>query len=203
VSRGRLLFATTNAGKLAELRGLVGDALEVLSLADFPAVAVSPEDGATFAANAEQKALHYARATSVPALADDSGLCVDALGGAPGVHSARYVEGTDEDRWRALLRAMESVSDELRTACFRCALCLALPSGKTWVEEGECRGRIARTPVGEGGFGYDPVFQLPGGKHMAELSKAQKSALSHRGEAFRRMRPHLEALAQLLATQAR
>lgn len=203
MSRGRLLFATTNAGKLAELRGLVGDALEVLSLADFPGVAVSPEDGATFAANAEQKALHYARATGVPALADDSGLCVDALSGAPGVHSARYVEGTDEDRWRALLRAMDAVADDQRTARFRCALCLALPTGKTWLEEGECRGRIARAPAGEGGFGYDPVFQLPSGKHMAELSKAQKSAISHRGEAVRRMRPHLEALATTLSQQDR
>jgi XTP/dITP diphosphohydrolase len=203
VSRGQLLFATTNAGKLAELRGLVGDGLEVRSLADFPGVAVSPEDGATFAANAEQKALHYARATGVPVLADDSGLCVDALGGAPGVHSARYVDGSDEDRFRALLRAMESVAEEQRTARFRCALCLALPTGKTWLEEGECKGRIARAPVGEGGFGYDPVFQLPGGKHMAELSKAQKSALSHRGEAFRRMRPHLEALAVTLSRHGR
>ena len=195
MSRGKLLFATTNAGKLSELRGLVGEALEVLSLSDFPGVPVSPEDGATFAANAEQKALHYARATGVPALADDSGLCVDALGGAPGVHSARYVEGTDADRWQALLHALDGIADADRGAGFRCALCLALPSGKTWLEEGECRGRIARAPAGEGGFGYDPVFQLPGGKHMAELTKAQKSAISHRGEAFRRMRPHLEALA--------
>jgi len=198
VTRGRLLFATTNAGKLAELRGLVGDALEVLSLADFPGVGESPEDGDTFAANAEQKALFYARAAGVPALADDSGLCVDALGGAPGVRSARYVAGTDADRWRALLGALENVPDDRRGAAFRCALCLALPSGKTWLEEGECRGRIARAPVGEGGFGYDPVFQLSSGKSMAELTKPQKSAISHRGEAFRRMRPHLEALAATL-----
>jgi len=195
VSRGKLLFATTNAGKLAELRGLVGEALEVLSLQDFPGVGESPEDGDTFAANAEQKALFYARAAGVPALADDSGLCVDALGGAPGVRSARYVAGTDSDRWRALLKALEEVPDAERGAGFRCALCLALPAGKTWMEEGECRGRIARGPVGEGGFGYDPVFELASGKTMAELTKAQKSAISHRGEAFRRMRPHLEALA--------
>ncbi|MBM4378016.1 MAG: RdgB/HAM1 family non-canonical purine NTP pyrophosphatase [Deltaproteobacteria bacterium] len=195
MTRGRLLFATTNPGKLAELRGLVGEALEVLSLADFPGVGESPEDGDTFAANAEQKALFYARAAGVPALADDSGLCVEALSGAPGVRSARYVPGTDADRWRALLTALEDVPDDRRGAAFRCALCLALPTGKTWLEEGECRGRIARQPVGEGGFGYDPVFQLPSGKTMAELTKAQKSAVSHRGEAFRRMRPHLEALA--------
>ena len=195
MSRARLLFATTNAGKLGELRGLVGEALEVLSLADFPGVGESPEDGDTFAANAEQKALFYARATGVPALADDSGLCVDALGGAPGVRSARYVAGTDEDRFRALLTALEDVPDDRRGAAFRCALCLALPSGRTWLEEGECRGRITRGPSGDGGFGYDPVFQLAGGKCMAELTKAQKSAISHRGEAFRRMRPHLEALA--------
>lgn len=189
----RLLFATTSEGKLAELKALVGDDLELLSLKDFPAVPVAPETGATFEANSEEKALFYARATKVAALADDSGLCVDALNGAPGIHSARYAEGTDLDRIQKLLRELEGVTR--RTASFRCALTLALPSGKTVTEVGECKGAIADAPHGMHGFGYDPIFVLASGKTMAELNKMQKSAISHRGEAFKRMRPHLEALA--------
>lgn len=189
----RLLFATTNKGKLAELRSLLGDDVEVLSLDDFPDVPVAPENGETFEANAEEKALFYARATKIPALADDSGLCVDALNGMPGVHSARYADGSDLDRVNKLLRELEGATN--RAASFRCALCLALPTGKTFIEVGECRGQIAHEPRGEHGFGYDPVFQLASGKTMAELTKLQKSAISHRGDAFKKMRRHLvEAL---------
>ncbi|MFL5322143.1 MAG: RdgB/HAM1 family non-canonical purine NTP pyrophosphatase [Myxococcaceae bacterium] len=191
----KLLFATTNEGKLKELRALVGDAVEVLSLKDFPAVTISPETGDTFEANAEQKALHYAKATKTAALADDSGLCVDALGGAPGIHSARYVEGSDADRTQRVLEVMREVPEEKRGAQFRCALCLALPSGKTVIEVGEMKGKIGHEPRGTNGFGYDPIFVLVSGKTTAELTQAQKSALSHRGEAFRKMRPHLEAWA--------
>lgn len=189
----KLLFATTNEGKLSELKALVGGDIEVLSLKDFPDVPTSPESGDTFEANAEEKALFYMRATKVPALADDSGLCVDALNGAPGVHSARYAEGTDLDRIQKLLRELEGVTK--RTASFRCALTLALPSGKTVTEVGECKGSIGDAPQGMHGFGYDPVFVLASGKTMAELNKMQKSAVSHRGEAFKKLRPHLEALA--------
>jgi len=193
----RLLFATTNPGKLGELRALVGDGVEVLSLADFPQVPEAVEDGATFEANALKKAHHYAKATGVASLADDSGLCVDALGGAPGVHSARYAEGSDRDRYLKLLEAMAPVPDAQRGAAFRCALALATPEGHHTVEVGACPGSIGREPRGTHGFGYDPVFLLPGGQRtMAELTKPEKSAISHRGRAFQKLRPVLEAFAQ-------
>ncbi|MGZ3460951.1 MAG: RdgB/HAM1 family non-canonical purine NTP pyrophosphatase [Archangium sp.] len=192
----RLLFATTNAGKLRELRGLVGDAVEVLALSDLPPVPEPVEDGDTFEQNAEIKARAYADATGLPALADDSGLCVDALGGRPGVHSARYAEGSDQARYEKLLGELSGVPDEARTAAFVCALCLALPGrGRSLVEVGRCEGRIGHEPRGSHGFGYDPVFVLPGGKTLAELTSEEKAGLSHRGVAFRKMRPHLLALA--------
>jgi XTP/dITP diphosphohydrolase len=194
----RLLFATTSAGKLRELRALVaGLPLEVLCLADVPAVPEVEEDGATFAENARKKALGYARATGLLALADDSGLCVDALGGRPGVLSARYAPGDDRARYEKVLRELEAVEEARRGAAFRCALCLASPAGVLAEEEGECRGRILRAPAGQGGFGYDPVFYVPeAGRTMAELSLEEKQRVSHRGRAFALMRPHLEALAR-------
>ncbi|HEX8437449.1 RdgB/HAM1 family non-canonical purine NTP pyrophosphatase [Archangium sp.] len=192
----RLLFATTNPGKLRELRGLVGDAVEVLALSDLPPVPEPVEDGATFEENAEKKARAYAEATGLPALADDSGLCVDALGGRPGVHSARYAEGSDKARYEKLLGELSGVPDEKRTAAFMCALCLALPGrGPSLIEVGRCEGRIGDAPKGEHGFGYDPVFVLPGGKTMAELTKEEKAAISHRGRAFQKMKPRLLAWA--------
>ena len=191
----RLLFATTNAGKLKELRGLVGDAVEVVSLKDLPPVPEPVEDGETFEANAEKKARAYAQATGLPSLADDSGLCVDALGGRPGVHSARYAPGDDRARYEKLLGELSSVPEERRTASFRCALCLALPGGKSHIEVGRCEGRILNGPKGAHGFGYDPVFFIPAlGKTMAELTSEEKAGVSHRGEAFRKMQPVLLAL---------
>jgi XTP/dITP diphosphohydrolase len=192
----RLLFATTNAGKLKELRGLVGGAVEVVSLKDLPPVPEPVEDGETFEANAEKKARAYAQATGLPSLADDSGLCVDALGGRPGVHSARYAPGDDRARYEKLLGELTGVPEERRTASFRCALCLALPEGKTHLEVGRCEGRILTGgPRGAHGFGYDPVFFIPAlGKTMAELSPEEKAKVSHRGEAFRKIRPVLLAL---------
>ncbi len=191
----RLLFATTNAGKLKELRGLVGDAVEVVSLKELPPVPEPAEDGETFEANAEKKARAYAQATGLPALADDSGLCVDALDGRPGVHSARYAEGDDRARYEKLLAELEGVDEEQRTASFQCALCLALPEGQVHLEVGRCEGRILHGPLGTNGFGYDPIFFLPAlGRTMAELGPEEKAAVSHRGEAFRKMRPALLAL---------
>jgi XTP/dITP diphosphohydrolase len=191
----RLLFATTNAGKLKELRGLMGDAVEVVSLKDLPPVPEPVEDGETFEANAEKKARAYAQATGLPSLADDSGLCVDALGGRPGVHSARYAPGDDRARYEKLLGELSGVPEERRTASFRCALCLALPGGKSYIEVGRCEGRILNGPKGAHGFGYDPVFFIPAlGKTMAELTSEEKAGVSHRGEAFRKMRPVLLAL---------
>jgi XTP/dITP diphosphohydrolase len=192
----RLLFATTNQGKLRELRGLVGDAVEVVSLKDLPPVPEPVEDGPTFEAIVEKKAREYAEATGLPTLSDDSGLCVDALGGRPGIHSARYAEGDDKARYQKLLGELSGVPDDKRTAAFVCALCLALPGGgRAVIEVGRCEGRIGHAPRGSHGFGYDPVFELPGGKTMAELTSEEKAGLSHRGVAFRKMRPHLLALA--------
>jgi XTP/dITP diphosphohydrolase len=224
-----LLFASTNPGKLRELRRLV---------AGLPVRVVSPddldrrlpeveEDGATFQENAEKKAAAYARAAGLHALADDSGLCVDALGGAPGVHSARWSElgeggspaspvcelagaagaelgpvagraARDERNNDKLLRALGGLPDERRGAEYLAVLALARPDGAIVASvTGRCRGRIARARRGEGGFGYDPLF-VPEAelgragappRTMAELDPAEKDALSHRGDAFARLRP--------------
>ncbi|HZN94359.1 MAG TPA: RdgB/HAM1 family non-canonical purine NTP pyrophosphatase [Myxococcales bacterium] len=192
----QLVFATRNEGKLRELRDLVGDALEVSSLREHPEAPEVEEDADTFEGNARKKALAAAAGTGLPALADDSGLCVEALGGRPGVYSARYVAGTDRDRYQRLLEELREVPDERRVAAFVCALCLAFPDGRTVVEHGRCEGRIGHAPRGEGGFGYDPVFVVEGkgGRTMAELAPEEKSAISHRGVAFARMRPHLMKL---------
>lgn len=187
----KLLFATTNPGKVSELKALIDEQIEVVSLLDYPQIGAPEETGTTFLQNAEAKALFYARATALPSLADDSGLCVDALNGAPGVRSARYVQGTDFDRSRQLLVDMKEVAVGRRKARFRCALCLGLPNGKTLSEEAECLGTIGFEFKGQNGFGYDPIFLLPSGKSMAELTPLQKSAISHRGQAFRLIRPHL------------
>lgn len=192
----RLLFATGNAGKLRELRGLVGDAVEVVSLKELPPIPEPEETGATFEENAELKARAYAEASGLPALADDSGLCVDALGGRPGVHSARYAEGDDKARYQKLLAELSGVPEETRTAAFMCALCLVQPGGgRAIIEVGRCEGRIGHEPRGSHGFGYDPVFVLPGGRALAELTSEEKAAISHRGRAFQKMLPHLQAMA--------
>lgn len=192
----KLLFATRNKGKVSELRALVGNRFEVLSLDDVGDVPEVEEDGATFRDNARKKAQAYCAATGIAALADDSGLCVDALGGRPGVHSARYAEGSDEDRYLKLLEELRDVPDEERGAAFVCSLCLAMPDGRTFFAEGEARGRIGHTPRGQHGFGYDPVFVATReGQTMAELTREEKSAISHRGAAFRALLPTLEPLA--------
>lgn len=192
----KLLFATRNKGKIAELQQMAGQLLEVVSLDAYPEVGEVEETGATFEENARLKAVAYCKATGIPALADDSGLTVDALGGKPGVQSARYVPGTDEDRVRAVLRDVEGVPKEQRGAAFVCVLCLALPDGRTFTTEGVVRGILTTEPRGEGGFGYDPIFELPEGRTTAELSREEKGRISHRGQAFRAMAPRLESLAR-------
>jgi XTP/dITP diphosphohydrolase len=199
-----ILVATTNPGKVRELRALLAGDIEWKSLADFPGVGAVEEDGATFAENARKKATGYARATRLWTLADDSGLVVDALGGAPGVNSARFAgvraEGTDRkvlDRrnLEKLLSLLEGVPQEKRTARFVCCLCLAEPDQVLLETQGTLEGVIAEEPAGAGGFGYDPVFLVPGlGKTVAQLGDDEKNAISHRGNAMRRLRPLLDGL---------
>jgi XTP/dITP diphosphohydrolase len=237
-----LLFATTNPGKLRELRRLVaGLPIRVLSPDELDRAPIEvEEDGRTFAENAEKKAAAWARWARLHALADDSGLCVDALGGAPGVHSARWSDlepegpsspvcelaeaaaeelgpvagraARDERNNDKLLSALAGLPDERRGAEYRAVLALARPDGGLVTSvTGVCRGRIGHGRRGSEGFGYDPLFvpetellraQGEAGpaaavapRTMAELSAQEKDALSHRGEAFRRIRPALEALA--------
>ena len=187
----RVVVASRNRAKAAEIARILADAglgLEVVSLADFPHVMLPPETDASFAANAAAKARQAADATGLPAIADDSGLEVDALSGEPGVRSARYAgEGaSDEARYRKVLALLAQVPEGQRGARFRCAAAYAEPGGDALVAKGTCEGRIAREPAGSGGFGYDPIF-IPEGYQitMAQLTPAQKHAISHRGRAFR------------------
>jgi XTP/dITP diphosphohydrolase len=184
----RLVVATTNRGKLQELTSLLGPhGVEVVSVAALlPGWSVE-ETGTTFGENARLKAVDVARRLREPALADDSGLEVAALGGAPGVRSARYAgeHATEADNVAKVLAALRDVADDRRQAAFRCALALAWPDGALLEVDGRCEGTIARAPRGMSGFGYDPVFVDPAsGRTFAELDQAEKSARSHRGRAL-------------------
>ncbi len=181
----RLVLATANPGKVAELRALVAEhgAGDVRSLADYPAIVLPPEDGATYAENAALKARAVVAATGLPALADDSGLEVAALGGAPGVRSARLA-ASDAERIAALLAALAGAAD--RRARFRCVLVLAWPDGRETSAEGVCDGWIADTPSGGAGFGYDPVFVSDDlGHTFAAATAVEKARVSHRARAVR------------------
>jgi XTP/dITP diphosphohydrolase len=185
-----LVMATRNPGKTAEIRELLqGFPVEVKSLSDFGPIPEVEEDGDTFDANAYKKAGFTARVLGVPAIADDSGIVVDALNGAPGVHSARYggENASDEDRRRKLLTEMEGRTD--RQAAFECVISLAVPSGPALTYEGRCEGVLAEAPAGANGFGYDPIFYYPPlQKTFAELTREEKSRVSHRGKALRELR---------------
>jgi XTP/dITP diphosphohydrolase len=194
----KLLVATSNAGKLVEIREIVaGIALELVSLRDLR-LPPPDETGDTFHANAAQKATISARQSGLWTLADDSGLCVEALGGSPGVHSARYAP-TDEERRAKLLRALQGVPEEKRGAHFFCAVALSPPDGERILRaEGRVDGSIAFGERGANGFGYDPIFlpvETPR-QTLAELGSAEKNRLSHRGRALQRLRPVLERLAR-------
>ena len=182
-----LVIATMNRGKQRELMALLGDVpFEVRALADYPEAVAPEENETTYRGNALVKARAAARPTSAWSLGDDSGLEVDALSGAPGLHSARYGgPGLDDaGRCALLLQALREVPDERRTARFRCVMAIVDPAGREWVVEGVAEGRITREPRGTGGFGYDPLFYYPPlGKTFAELSDAEKSHVSHRGRA--------------------
>ncbi len=190
-----LVLATQNQGKIREIeKSLDLSRLKIRSLQDFPDLPEVVEDGQTFLENAFKKAQACARATGCPALADDSGLEVDCLNGAPGIYSARFSgEGaTDEANNRKLLSLLEGLPEERRTARFVCQMVLYLPEGK-WIQtEGFCPGIIAPGPRGEHGFGYDPVFYLPEfNRTMAEISLEDKNRISHRAQALQKIRLHL------------
>lgn len=200
----RVLLASRNAKKLAELQRILGDQVQVLGLGDVTPFAEEPETGATFEENALAKAVQAARETGEVSLADDSGLAVDALNGMPGVLSARWsgTHGNDSANTALLLAQLGDVPDERRGAAFVCALALAVPGGETQVIRGEWSGRIVREPLGSNGFGYDPVFvpvesdTAGDGRTSAELTPAEKDALSHRGRALAAMLPQLTAVLQ-------
>ena len=186
-------MASRNPGKIRELEALLPDSgVKLLNLADFPLLPEIPEEGATFAENAATKAMEVARLTGHPALADDSGLMVDALGGAPGVFSARYAQDrtsprppTDADNWGKLLDELKDVPWGERGAHFVCELALATPDGRLLRARGECAGVIALAPRGESGFGYDPVFWVPEyAATMAQLGPEIKNRISHRAQAL-------------------
>lgn len=183
----KLLIATRNRGKKREYaRLLQGLEAELIALHDLGVTKTIKEDGASYTENALLKARGYAAATGLLTLADDSGLEVDALDGAPGVLTARYAgEGaTDEQRYSLLLEQLKDVPPEHRTARFRCVIALAWPDGRVEITEGVCEGRITREPRGEHGFGYDPVFYVPEyGCTMAELPPEIKNRISHRARA--------------------
>ena len=192
-----LVMATRNLGKVREMAELLGDVgVRLLSLADFPEIPDIPEAGATFAENALAKAKTVARLTGLPALADDSGLEVEALGGRPGVFSARYAQDrtagrppTDRDNWEKLLDELREVPEEKRGARFICEIALSFPEGRLITARGELAGVIALKPRGKRGFGYDPVFFLPAYEAtVAELDLATKNRISHRGEALRKLK---------------
>jgi len=203
-----VVIATSNEGKLAELRSLLVDLpIELVSVHDVVGDVSLAEDSDTFEGNAEQKARDACRLTRMLCLADDSGLEVDALGGRPGVRTARFAHNraTDAENNAALLRELEEINEEARGARFRCVLALAGPwNTDVQFAEGRCDGRIARTPRGSGGFGYDPLFVVDEceGRAMAELGEDEKSVVSHRARAVRALRPALIAAVDAQLEQA-
>ncbi len=196
--RGEVIVATSNLGKLREIRAILGDLpLAFRGLDAFPRVEF-PEEGDDYEANAAAKAKAVARATGRAALADDSGLEVDGLDGAPGPRSARFGgPGLDDGkRTAALLDAMAGCTGERRNARFVCVAALATRDGEVVTARGECPGRILEAPRGGGGFGYDPIFEVAPGTAMAELPPARKNEISHRARALRALRGALEAIAR-------
>lgn len=196
----KILVATRNIGKIKEISAILqGISIELLSLNSFPELPDVLEDGETFEENALKKARVMALATGIGALADDSGLCVDALNGRPGVLSARYGgEGaSDEEKCARILEEMKDVPDSLRMARFICFLALVAPNGGEKLFKGVCEGKIIREMRGARGFGYDPIFYHPGsGLTFAEMDSEAKNRVSHRGRALREFRNYLKELSR-------
>jgi XTP/dITP diphosphohydrolase len=205
----KVVLATRNHHKVEELREILADVcgelgLDIVGLDEFPDAPDVVEDGVTFAENAVLKAQSAAATTGLPALADDSGLAVDVLGGAPGIFSARWSgskgPGADRANLDLLLAQLGDVREEHRGAAFVCAAALVLPDGRSAVETGRFPGRVAHQPLGTGGFGYDPIFVPeeqpdPGAERtLAEYAAEEKNGVSHRFRAFRALAPHLREL---------
>lgn len=191
----RYVIATNNAHKLREIRAILeNDSRAFLSMEEAHIHTDPEETGATFEENALIKARAACAASGLPAMADDSGICVDALGGAPGIHSARYCPGTDRERTEFLLKNMEAVPDGQRQGRFVSVIACVYPDGTEFTVRGECEGVILREIRGEGGFGYDPIFFSPGdGCTFAEMPQARKNEISHRARALAAMKAALEA----------
>ena len=226
----KILVATTNPGKIAEIRAMLDFDVEWLGLSDFPGINEIEEDGLTFAENARKKAVGYSEATGLWTIADDSGLVIDALGGTPGVKSARFAEAADRDstfvtrasahvarfyerrvtsderrtidhkNMAKVLKLLEGVPKEERTARFVCCLCLACPEKVLAETEGKLEGVIIEKEIGSNGFGYDPIFFVPNlNKTVAQLTREEKNAISHRGNAIRELKHFLEQLYKVKA----
>ena len=190
----RLLLATTNPHKITEIRQILAGLSIILdTLADHPPIPEPHETGRSFADNARLKALHYNRATGISTVAEDSGLEIDALEGAPGVLSARFTGDTYPEKFRAIYDALRARGRPASTARFVCALALARDGSIVYEATGRVEGTIAPAPLGAGGFGYDPIFFYPpSGRTLAEVPTEEKAAVSHRGQAFRALRVYLE-----------
>ena len=194
----KLVLATRNQGKITEFRRIL-DALapgeiKLIGVDQFPDLIDVEETGSTFEENSLLKASYTSKATGLPAIADDSGLCVDALNGDPGIFSARWAgeHGNDQANLQKVLDQMKDVPDNLRTAHFMCVASLVLPDGRQQVAEGQFDGHILHAPVGENGFGYDPIFQPEGLTiSSAQMSAEDKDLLSHRGKSLRALAPHV------------
>lgn len=191
-----LVLATTNQGKTREFKQLLkGFDIEIKDLSDFGPIPEVIEDGETFDDNAYKKASFTAKVLGYPALADDSGLCVDALNGAPGIFSARFAgeKATDSENVEKMLAALKD--EENRNAFFKCVISIAVPSGAALTYEGECNGVITREPEGENGFGYDPLFYYPEfDKTFAQLTIKEKAEVSHRGKALQQVKDEMKKI---------
>jgi XTP/dITP diphosphohydrolase len=201
----KLVLATRNQGKITEFRRILEELapvqIELIGVDQFPHLVDVDETGATFEENSLLKARYTCQATGLPAIADDSGLCVDALNGDPGIFSARWagVHGNDQANLEKVLAQLKDVPDEKRTAYFICVASLVLPDGREQVAEGRFEGRILHAPVGTNGFGYDPIFQPLGlSISSAQMSAQEKDVVSHRGKSLRSIAPHvIQMLASL------
>ena len=194
----RLVLATRNKGKLVEFRRILDTLapgeIQLVGVEEFSDLVDVEETGSTFEENALLKARYTANATGLPSISDDSGLCVDFLNGDPGIYSARWAgtHGDDQANLEKLLSELKDVDDDKRTAHFTCVAALAMPDGRTHVEEGLFHGQILHAPVGQEGFGYDPIFQPLGMSiSSAQMSPQDKDAISHRGKALRLIAPHV------------